>query len=253
MKLKALIFDVDGTLADTERDGHRVAFNRSFEDADLSWHWNESLYGELLAIAGGKERIAHYIRCYHPIFSPRHGTLKNFIEQLHKSKTQHYLELLAQGEIPLRTGVSRLLREARSRGVMLAIATTTTLDNVTGLLQTVLGTEAIEWFSVIAAGDLVPAKKPAPDIYLYTLSQLSLKAENCLAIEDSKNGLISAKRAGLQTLITVNDYTRGQEFDGACAILDHLGDTQTACRVIKGNQAFSPMVTIENLEACMDS
>lgn len=251
MRLKALIFDVDGTLADTERDGHRIAFNRSFEEAGLRWHWDQVLYGELLGITGGKERINHYIRHYHPGFTPRQGTLKSFIEQLHQKKTQYYLELLSKGEIPLRTGVSRLLREARDSGVQLAIATTTTLENVTGLLQTTLGKRAEEWFKVIAAGDLVSAKKPAPDIYLYTLSELALKAEDCLAIEDSKNGLASAKSAGIQTLITVNGYTCGQEFDGACAILDHLGDTQEPCRVIKGNVAFSPMVTINNLEKCM--
>ncbi|WP_038086632.1 HAD family hydrolase [Acidihalobacter prosperus] len=251
--IKALIFDVDGTLADTERDGHRPAFNRSFADAGLDWEWTPALYGELLAVTGGKERIAHYIQRHRPDFKPAEGALEDFIAGLHRNKTRHYLELLGQGEIPLRPGVERLLREARDTGMTLAIATTTTPENVTGLLRSTLGDESVGWFGVIAAGDVVPAKKPAPDIFTHALSQLGLAADDCLAIEDSENGLLAARGAGLRTLVTVNDYTRDHDFDGACAVLDHLGDAHNPCRVLHGGCAgLAPMVTLPALRGCLD-
>ncbi len=149
--LKALIFDVDGTLADTERDGHRVSFNLAFEEAGLQWFWSEELYGDLLQVTGGKERISHYMETYLPDFHP-HGDRATFIAGLHKSKTAHYTRLLDEGRIPLRTGVERLLQEARQSGLKLAIATTTTPANVEALLKNSLGAESLSWFAVIAAG-----------------------------------------------------------------------------------------------------
>ncbi|AOU97935.1 phosphatase [Acidihalobacter yilgarnensis] len=251
MSIKALIFDVDGTLADTERDGHRPAFNLSFADAGLDWHWSPSLYGELLEVTGGKERIAHYLARHRPEFSPLEGPLETFIAKLHREKTRHYLELLGRGEIPLRPGVARLLREARDAGVILAIATTTTPENVVGLLRATLGEESVSWFQVIAAGDVVPAKKPAPDIFTYALSQLGLRADECLAIEDSGNGLAAASAAELRTLVTINDYTRDHDFTGACAVIDHLGDAENPCHILRGDSVLSPQVTIEGLRACL--
>jgi HAD superfamily hydrolase (TIGR01509 family) len=220
--LQALIFDVDGTLADTERDGHRVAFNQAFAAAGLGWNWSVDLYGELLTIAGGKERIKAYVDQYRPDFEPPEE-LHTWIAGLHKAKTAYYRQLVVEGKIPLRVGVQRLIEAARSQGMRLAIATTSSPENVTALLETNVSPESPAWFEVIAAGDIVPHKKPAPDIYEYVLEKMDLQPESCLAIEDSFQGLEAATRAGIRTVITFNDYTQNDNFSGAALVLDHLG------------------------------
>ncbi|MCG9891531.1 MAG: HAD family hydrolase [Thermosynechococcaceae cyanobacterium MS004] len=242
--VKALIFDVDGTLADTERDGHRVAFNRAFEAANLDWNWSVELYGQLLSVTGGKERILHYIQQYSPDFEPP-TDLKTFIAGLHAAKTEHYCQLLAEGSIPLRPGVERLLAEARQTGIRLAIATTTTLPNVTVLLEHTLGKDSIDWFDIIGAGDIVPAKKPAPDIYDYVLEQMGWAPEDCLALEDSENGLISATQARLKTVITINDYTRNHSFENAALVLDGFGEPDAPFQAIAGNAFGATYFSIE--------
>ena len=233
MALEALIFDVDGTLADTERDGHRVAFNQAFIEAGLDWRWDVALYGELLAVTGGKERMRHYIDRYRPDFQ-KPADFDALVARLHAAKTCHYTALLGRGGIPLRPGVRRLIEEARTRGVRLAIATTTTPDNVTALLHHAISSEAALWFEVIGAGDVVAAKKPAPDIYYYVLDRLRLAPAQCMAFEDSENGLRAAQAAGLKTVITVNDYTRAHDFRGAVMVLDHLGEPGRPFQVLSG-------------------
>lgn len=246
--LQALIFDVDGTLADTERYGHRVAFNRAFADARLNWVWDEALYGELLKVAGGKERIRHFITAYPSGIWGCDAELSLLARDLHAAKTFHYLALLKNGGIPARPGVIRLIREARTAGLRLAIATTAAGENVEALLAASFGPEAPKWFEVIAAGDIVPNKKPAADIYEYVLMKLGLEAADCLAIEDSENGLRSSLGAGIPTLVTVNDYTAGQDFTGALLVIDHLGepDQPLTCLNEVSGKAFN-LVTIDIL------
>ncbi|NJN21133.1 MAG: HAD-IA family hydrolase [Leptolyngbya sp. RL_3_1] len=231
--LKALIFDVDGTLAETERSGHRVAFNQTFQAAGLDWHWSVDLYGRLLNVAGGKERIRFYLSLAQPPLPP--GTdIDQLVLDLHRAKTQHYRTLVEAGHIHLRPGVRRLIQSAREAHVRLAIATTSHLDNALALLETTLGPEAPDWFEVIAAGDIVPHKKPAADIYRYVLAKLQLDPNHCLVFEDTEHGLTAATAAGLTTVITVNSYTHRQNFAAAASVLNHLGEPDQPGLILAG-------------------
>lgn len=246
-KLQAILFDVDGTLADTERDGHRVAFNAAFRAAGLDWDWDVALYGELLAVTGGKERMKHYAQRYRPQALKEPG-FDALVAKLHADKTERYTALLEQGGIPLRPGVERLLKEARDAGVRLAIATTTTPVNVTALLRSTLGEDGESWFELIAAGDIVPKKKPAADIYVYSLERMGLKPDACIAIEDSANGVRSATDAGLATLVTVNAYTEDDDVSDAALVIDQLGEPGTPFTLLQGRDTDKRYVDLALLE-----
>lgn len=244
-KLVALLFDVDGTLADTERDAHLPAFNLAFAEFGLDWYWDAVLYGDLLRVTGGKERLRHYVQRFHPDNQPS----DDFLATLHQAKTKHYNDMLSQGSIPLRPGVKRLLLEARSAGLRLAIVTTTSPENVMALLRYSLAEDAHTWFEVIAAGDVVPVKKPAPDIYLWALRELKLDARQCLAFEDSENGLKSSMGAGVNTIITLNDYSAAHNFSGAALVLSDLGEPNLPFTAYKGDTLGHSYVDVAMLNA----
>lgn len=231
--LDAVIFDVDGTLAETERDGHRPAFNAAFGEFGLDWEWDVPMYGELLAVTGGKERMRAYCAKYRPAFLER-ADADAMIAELHKTKTRHYVQYMEQGLIPPRPGVPRLIRDLRANGIRVAIATTTTPENVDALLTTTLKDLPADTFEVIGAGDIVPAKKPAPDIYTWVMQKLDLPASRCIALEDSRNGVRSATAAGLPVLVTQSAYTRGEDFAGSVAVLSDLGEPGTPFTALAG-------------------
>lgn len=247
--LRAILFDVDGTLCETE-EIHRRAFNEAFHAFGLAWYWSQAEYRRLLDVAGGKERIAHYASTRQAFGSS--ARLKELTRHLHAFKTAQYGSLLAEGSPRLRPGVERLLREARERKVRLAIATTTSTPNVEALLRSALGEGALGWFDSICAGDSVPKKKPAPDIYLEALSELDLEPEECVAIEDSENGLRSALAAGLPTVVTPSEYTRHHDFDGATLRVDHLGDPGMPCTSLSRRPGFGPVVDVDGLSGLLE-
>jgi HAD superfamily hydrolase (TIGR01509 family) len=211
MSLRALIFDVDGTLAETE-EAHRAAFNRTFEAHGLGWHWSMQDYRWLLKTTGGKERM----RAWQDTLPPEAPRLTDDeIAALHKEKTAAYASILGAGELSLRPGVAALIERARDAGLMLAVATTTSLPNVAALTRCCWNTEPEAMFDVIAAGDQVKAKKPAPDVFELALKRLGLAASDCVAFEDSLNGVHSAKGAGLPVVVTPSIYTDDQDFSAA--------------------------------------
>ncbi len=226
MKPEALIFDVDGTLADTE-EAHRAAFNGAFAEHGLDWHWSKPQYARLLRTAGGKERIAAYLETLDLAPTERRSVAAR-IADIHRSKTAQFTAMVNSGVVPLRDGVVRLLDEARALGVRAAIATTTTFENIRALLQTNLGAGALGRFAVVGAGDQVQKKKPSPDIYLYVLRQLALPAAGCVAIEDSANGLAAAKAAGLFTVVTPTFWTLEEDFSAADLLLPTLAGVRLA-------------------------
>lgn len=226
--LNALIFDVDGTLADTEH-AHLVAFNAAFAAEGLDWRWDEALYTRLLEVSGGKERIRHYWQHVHPERQDIDGTeLDALIERLHETKTAYYEEAVRQGQVQLRPGVLALVEEARRAGLRLAIATTTSPVNIAALLRSAMGPDWRLAFDVVEDASTAPRKKPHPQVYLQTLQRLGLPAQRCLAFEDSANGLQAARAAGLATVVTPNTFTAHHDFSGALRILASLAEVTLA-------------------------
>lgn len=239
-KLKAIIFDVDGTFADTERDGHRVAFNHAFANEGLDWFWDERMYGELLSIGGGRERIEGYIRFYrNEIIDP------DLVTRLHLAKADAFTQLIADGAVPLRPGVARIIHDAKQAGVLVAAATNCSHASLTALTQRFFDQAADTLFDVCITGDLLLEKKPAPEAYLKALAGLGLDASECVAFEDSHMGLTAAKAAGLTTIVTLNKYTEREDVSAANMVLNQLGEPEVACDVVHAPQGIAPFTYVD--------
>jgi len=220
--MKTLIFDCDGVLVDTEKDGHRAAFNEAFKLKGLGIKWGVGLYGELLKIAGGKERM----RCF---FSEMGWPVKedareDFISELHKVKTECFMKIIKEGRLPLRSGVARLVDEAIDAGISLAVCSTSNGKAVNMVIDILLGRQRKKHFKGIYAGDIVSKKKPDPEIYLLARDRLGIDPKECVVIEDSRNGLLAAKGAGMNCIITKSEYTGDEDFTEADLVFPELGD-----------------------------
>lgn len=220
--LKALIFDCDGVLVDTERDGHRVAFNQAFAQKGYGFQWDVELYGKLLEVAGGKERM----RAYFDEFGwPGDVAHKDeFIKEMHRLKTDLFMQIIDSGQLPLRSGVRRLIDEAIVQNVILAVCSTSNQRAVGLVVDRLLGDERRDKFSAILAGDVVSKKKPDPEIYDLARERLGLDTAECLVVEDSRNGLLAAKRANMHCIVTISGYTGKEDFAEADKVVDELGD-----------------------------
>lgn len=220
--LQALIFDVDGTLADTE-SVHLAAFNHAFAHVGLGWQWDEALYTELLNISGGKERILHYWKQQNPDIQALNGqAVADTINRIHELKTAAYESAVNAGAVSLRPGVLKLMDEALRQGLQMAIATTTSPVNIAALLRHAVGSDWRMNFTAIGDASTAPIKKPHPQVYLQMLAALGLAPAQCLAFEDSSNGLRAATAAGLATLITPTGYTAHHDFAGAMRVVPDM-------------------------------
>ncbi len=225
--LKSILFDCDGVLVDTERDGHRAAFNQAFTQKGLNTEWSVALYGELLKIAGGKERMRHY---FNQEGWPKSAVDRDaYIKELHQLKTDLFMQIIESGRLPLRPGVKRLVDEAIEAGLTLAVCSTSNARSVTLIVEKLLGPERKDKFSGIFAGDVVSKKKPDPEIYNLAKERLNLDPSQCVVIEDSRNGLLAAKAAGLRCVVTQSSYTADEDFSEADAVYPELGDPPNTC------------------------
>ncbi|MGA3029162.1 MAG: HAD-IA family hydrolase [Candidatus Limnocylindrales bacterium] len=255
--MNALVFDCDGVLADTERYGHLPSFNQTFREFGLPLEWSEEEYGRKLLIGGGKERMASELT---PDFVRANGlpsdpdALAAEVAKWHKRKTQLYTEMVAAGKLPPRPGVRRMISDAQDHGWKLAVASTSAEASVHAILEYAVGRERADRFDVFLAGDCVPKKKPAPDIYLLALEKLGVDPAEVLVVEDSRNGLEAAHAAGLRCLVTVNGYTEKEDFTEAILVVSCLGDPDGEQSVVLANRSAArpgAYVTIADLEACL--
>ncbi len=247
MTLKALIFDVDGTVADTE-EVHRQAFNAAFLEMGLWWNWGAGEYMDLLKISGGPDRITHYIERL-PADDAEKKRLAGMVPAIHRVKTQLYHELISSGSSQIRRGVLRLMKEARESGVALALAATSSTSNVEALVSASLGREVLGWFGAIASADQVENRKPAPDLYQRVAAQLRISPESCVVIEDSANGVQAAKAAGMVTIATPSRWTATQDFTGADLVLYSLADDDEPLDPVTARKIGAPRLGLEQVRA----
>jgi HAD superfamily hydrolase (TIGR01509 family) len=252
---KVLLFDCDGVLADTERDGHRVAFNQMWAEFGVPWQWSVEEYGRKLKIGGGKERMASlfqdsdFLKVFNP--PPTDAERQDMVKKWHQRKTEIYKEIIASGRISVRSGVKRLSEEALAQGWVLGVCSTSAREAVESVLVHAVGKENARKFSLVLAGDVVKAKKPAPDIYLMAARELQVSPVHCVVVEDSRNGLLSAVAAGMKCVVTVSDYTREEDFSRAAIVLTCLGDPDGERCVVLANHSRSQVgkyFTVDALE-----
>ena len=250
---RALIFDVDGTVADTERDGHRVAYNGAFERMGLTIRWDEHTYGNYLKVAGGKERLRYLVT--QPDFERNIEDVDNFVEALYREKVRIYMDILESGHLPVRSGIIRLIEEAHRQGIRLGIASSSNEKAVTALIKHLFGDRLYSWFDVILAGDVVSRKKPDPEIYNLVKEKMNLNGEDCCVVEDNHNGYLASRNAGMKTVITTNEYTENEDFASAELVVNELGDPGCApvkiaqCIMDLGNPSY---ITIDHIAQLYD-
>jgi HAD superfamily hydrolase (TIGR01509 family) len=249
----ALVLDCDGVLADTERYGHLPAFNATFERFGLPVRWTEDEYADKLRIGGGKERMASLFA--DPAFAAAVGDADRTESLLawHKTKTAIFTDMVTAGRIPTRPGVARIIADALAAGWTVAVASTSAEDSVRAVLVNAVGADTAARVPVFA-GDIVPAKKPDPAIYRLTADRLGLDPADTLVIEDSRNGLLAATGAGLTCLVTVNGYTRDEDFTGAALVVSELGDPgRPPIDVLANRSAARPgaLLTLDDLRAVL--
>lgn len=255
--MPTLIFDCDGVLADTERYGHLPAFNQMFAEFNLPVCWTEEEYGEKLKIGGGKERMSSLLtdEFVEKANLPKDSDgQKAEIARWHKRKSELYKELVLAGKLPARPGITRIINEAVQNNWTLAVCSTSAQSSVEAVLRHVAGEENFAKFALILAGDIVPKKKPAPDIYLLAIEKLGVNPKDVLVIEDSRNGLLAADGAGLKCLVTINGYTENEDFSEAILVVSSLGDSngeQTKVIENRSNAYPKDFVTVEDLQAIL--
>jgi len=231
-ELKAIFWDQDGVIIDTEKDGHRVAFNKMFKEVGYDFEWDVDTYGELLSISGGKERMRHYFTEKGIILEGDPGKDAELLLSLHKKKTALFVELIESGILPLRTGVKRLMQEAMQAGLRLGVCTTANERSANAIAKGMLGDIDLEF---VLAGDVVKKKKPDPEIYLLALERTGLSPDECIVIEDSRNGILAAKAARLRAVATTNIYTENEDLSDASIVVTSLGDPDGEKGVLKAS------------------
>lgn len=255
MSLKAVLFDVDGTLADTEALGHRPAYNRAFRSLGLSFRWGPKLYRKLLKLPGGRERLKYYVQHYAPDLGSEADeaahNLDAWVAKVHTLKSHYFKRYMRHGRVPLRPGIARLMREARRSGVRLAIVTNASLKTLRPVLRYSMGPELAAEVEIIASGEEVGHKKPAPDLYQLAMRRLNLEPGECVALEDSEMGLEAAAAAGIAAVVTINRDTLEQDFHEATLVVSCLGEPGAPTRVLQGRLNGLPWVTLDTLRSAL--
>ena len=250
MELSAVLFDVDGTIAETE-EFHRKSFNEAFKEFNLDWFWDEAIYSELINVGGGKERIMHHIKRAWPEML-NYKNLSKYVDSIHKTKNEIYEDYLLESNLKTRPGVIRLINELKKKSIKIALVSSTSEINLINLFEKGLKIDYKKIFDVVAHGDSTRSKKPSPEIYEWTLEKLRLPPQGCIAIEDSPRGLEASRAANISTVVTPSLLTNREDFKGAALIISHLGEPDNPFQVISGEDFGLKYVNTKLLEKLLD-